>query len=313
MVWAQRGTAAIIASVPMSRGAPLGENPLRADYEALRIAARRDLRSTETGECILALATTALRYLAGNCRKARLVSRVPNKEYFSFERCRGVGVLSRPINGAWWDADEARAMRGWTDWETGRNMDAREQGRLAYTLVMAYCAASDLFDRNNKKGPATYFEWVVGHLIARLLGVDPTKRARIVVDGTPVRLTMDYLFDMGEGKPKIHLPLKMSTRERVVQAWAHQRILDAEHGAGGYRGILVVFAETKLDSRNREVVEICVPDQWLAYQVNLATMHRIYYFDPPARYVAMAEQHPVLHLRRFADFFAEKEEVLQMD
>lgn len=41
-------------------------------------------------------------------------------------------------------------------------------------------------------------------------------------------------------------------------AWSHQRLLDGAFGNNGYRAIMVCFAETKLDSRSLEVVEICV-------------------------------------------------------
>ena len=69
---------------------------------------------------------------------------------------------------------------------------------------------------------------------------------------------------------------------------------------------MVLFGETKLDSRSHEVVEICVPDQWLAYQALLAQMHRIYYFDTPERYRQLADQFPSLvNVQPFANFFTE--------
>jgi hypothetical protein len=130
------------------------------------------------------------------------------------------------------------------------------------------------------------------------------------VSGRSVRLTMDFLFDPGGGRPHIHLPVKMSTRERVVQAWAHQRLLDAAYEHASYRAILVVFSETKLDLQRREVVEICVPDQWLATQTHLARMDRIYYFDVPTRYADLARDFPIIQLRQFGEFFSARETVL---
>jgi hypothetical protein len=169
----------------------------------------------------------------------------------------------------------------------------------------------ELFDRQNKKGPATFFECYIGHLFAKAVGINPTKRVRLQVHGRDVLMTMDFLIDMGEQRRKVHLPVKMSTRERVVQAWAHQRLLDAAYGNNAYRGILVLFSETKLDSRSLEVVEICVPDQWLAYQSLLAHMDRIYYFDVPERYQTLTQQFPeVIAIKQFGEFFSEKEVVL---
>ena len=119
-----------------------------------------------------------------------------------------------------------------------------------------------------------------------------------------------YLFHLSE-KRRLHLAVKLSTRERVVQAWAHQRILDAAHGVGTYTGIMVLFGETKLASKSLEVVEVCVPDQWLVYQSFLSRMERIYYFDMPQRYAALAAKHPALiQIRQFARFFTEKDQVL---
>lgn len=124
-------------------------------------------------------------------------------------------------------------------------------------------------------------------------------------------MTMDFLFHMGSEGANVHLAVKMSTRERVVQAWAHQRLLDAAYGEGADKGILVVSSETKMDSRSLEVVEICVPDQWLAYQSLLAKIDRIYYFDVPARYEALTDRYPeVIQIRQFGEFFREAGEVV---
>jgi hypothetical protein len=147
----------------------------------------------------------------------------------------------------------------------------------------------------------------VGHLFARVIGVNPTREVTLPLVGLSPRMTMDFIFDVGEGRPKIHLPVKTSTRERVVQAWAYQRLLDAAFGHAKYRGILVVHSETKLDLRSREVIEICVPDQWLAYQRLLSKMDRIYYFDIPNRYAQLAAKFPDdIPLRQFSKNVCEK-------
>jgi hypothetical protein len=51
--------------------------------------------------------------------------------------------------------------------------------------------------------------------------------------------------------------------------------------------MMIVFAETKLDSKTHEVVEICVPDQWLIYQKYLAKIDNIFYFDLPEKYAQL--------------------------
>jgi len=284
--------------------------PLRTPYEALKHAALDNLGSRNTSSLIIDLVSICFEYLQTECTVVTLNSRVTDKRYFSFASKANPSILSRPVNESLFESDRAAIEKLWNRWKDGRKLALDLLSRLAYTMTIVYCAASDLFDRNNKKGPSTYFEWFVGHLFARAFGSNPTKKANFVVEGKTIRMTMDFLFNLGTGRSKVHLPVKMSTRERVVQAWAHQRLLDVFFGENQYRGILVVFSETKLDLQTREVVEICVPDQWLAYQILLARMHRIYYFDAPQRYLELAATFPVIRLKNFAEFFAEKEEVL---
>lgn len=286
--------------------------PLLAFYENTKEQCFKDLKSTESSEAILTLVLECLKLLQKGCTATDLKSLVADKEYFSFVDKRKPAALSRPINKAFFEGNPGKIAANWKAWEAKEPVSVEELTRLAYTMAMAYFAAVDLFDRNNKKGPATYFECLIGHLFARTFQKNPTKSATIEASKRKVKLTMDFLFDLGENKPKIHLPVKTSTRERVVQAWAHQRILDASYGNNVYKGLLVVFSETKLDLRKREVVEICVPDQWLAYQTLIAKMDRIYYFDTPQRYEQLAKELPdVFQLKHFSAFFTETEAILK--
>ena len=107
----------------------------------------------------------------------------------------------------------------WAEWSRGR-LGGGDLESFLYTVALSPCLALELFDRQNKKGPATYFECFVGHLVARAAGAEPRKRAVLPIQNRSVRLTMDFIFDLLE-KASIDLAVKMSTRERVVQAWAH--------------------------------------------------------------------------------------------
>lgn len=282
--------------------------PLHEPYKKLKKSAELNLRGKETSIQLLNLIQVSLEFLRDECEIIDVKSKVEGKNYGSFVR-KNTNLLSRPVNLELFENNVGQIVKNWTKWING-DREVMKSPSLSYTMVTAYCVASDLFDRNNKKGPATYFENFVGHLFAREFDVNPIKKATIPITGQSVRLTMDFLFDLGKKKPKIHLPVKMSTRERVVQAWAHQRLLDAAFGNGVYKGILVVHSETKLDLVNRDVVEICVPDQWLAYQSLLAKMHRIYYFDIPERYSKLTKEHPEIQLKHFSEFFTEKDVIL---
>lgn len=292
-----------------SRHRPAG--PLLAPYLNLKLLAKADLGSKAVSDQLLELTGISLLFLKDECSIVQLISRVSGKKYISFVKQTDPNILSRPVNVALFVPDIQELQVQWNSriW-ADRSRQPTEIDRLLYTMAMSYCVAADLFDKANKKGPATYFEYLIGHLMTQELGVNPTKKARLPIGKRDVLMTMDFIFDLGGNNPKVHLPVKLSTRERVVQAWAHQRLLDAAFGDAQFRGILVVFAETKLDQKTREVVEICVPEQWLAYQTLLARMDRIYYFDVPKRYADLAVAFPIIRLKQFGEFFTEKEEVL---
>ena len=283
------------------------DSVLRIEYEKVKQACSTDYKSIDATKAIFELVAASLTFLKRSCKPIKLVSRVAGKEYFTFTNGT---IVARPANKRLFLRSVKTIKALWKDWLSGR-ITPEGFSMLSYTTALAPCLAVELFDRQNKKGPATYFECYIGHLFAKALGVNPTKAARLPIENREVLMTMDFLIDVGDKHRKIHLPVKMSTRERVVQAWAHQRLLDAAYGEKVYRGIMVLFSETKLDSRSLEVVEICVPDQWVAYQTYLARMDRIYYFDMPERYRSLTETYPsVIAIKPFGDFFIEKEAVL---
>lgn len=276
---------------------------LNAAYNAVKTACRNDWRSERAGRAIIDLAAVSLDFLTSDCEQIPLISLVPGKEYISFSQN---GIVARPANARLYITDSSLVTRIWQQLTAGENPDADEMEQALYTIALAPCLAMELLNRNNKKSPATYFECLIGHIFAKSLNVAPVKGARLPVLESSVRMTMDFIFETSDNSPNIHLPVKMSTRERVVQAWAHQRLLDSAYGNGYYRGIMVVFSETKLDSRKLEVVEICVPDQWLAYQSLLSRMERIYYFDLPVRYQELTAHFPsVIQIQPFHEYFME--------
>ncbi len=281
---------------------------MRAEYANVKNLCRVDCKSPTVGEAILAFIMVSLEFLIDQCRPIELISGVPGKLYFTYAKD---SVIARPVNSSLFLTDPNLVSALWNRWLDDA-ISPHDFARLSYTAALAPCLAMEIFDRQNKKGPATYFECYIGHLFAKSLHTNPTKRVRLPVQGRDVLMTMDYLFDVEFAGRKVHLPVKMSTRERVVQGWAHQRLLDAAYGDGAFRGIMVLFSETKLDSRSLEVVEICVPDQWLVYQTLLAKMDRIYYFDIPTRYKALTNDYPeVISIQPFGEFFTEIEAVLR--
>ena len=279
---------------------------IRASYQAAKASCKQNWGADAAGRAIFHLARQSLQFLNSECSAVDLISLVPDKKYYSYS---WNDVVARPVNREFFIQEEDDLSRLWESWIRG-DIDGADFSRLSYTVALTPCLTMELFDRGNKKGPATYFECYIGHMFAKTFGVNPTKRVSLPVHGRSVRMTMDFLFDLGARK--VHVPVKMSTRERVVQAWAHQRLLDSAYGKGEYTGIMVLFSETKLDSRSHEVVEICVPDQWLAYQSLLSKMDRIYYFDLPKRYQDLTDSFPtVIQIKQFGEFFTEKDKVVR--
>lgn len=261
---------------------------LHDGYQAVKAASAASHSSANTRAIIKDVCRSTLRFLNADAELVRLNSRVPNKSYISYKTD---GAVARPANEALFVPDLAAFDAYWESWEKGQ-ISKPDLLKLLYTAALAPCLGMELFDKQNKKGPATFFECFIGNLIATQMGREPTRNARLKIGDAALRLTMDFLFDPTDDKPGLHVPVKMSTRERVVQAWSHQRLLDSAYGDGKYIGLMILFSETKLDSRNLEVVEICVPDQWLAYQTYLAKMDNIFYFDLPDRYAKMAAAYP---------------------
>ena len=281
---------------------------MRAEYAKVKNLCRSDCKSPATGSAIFEFVSVSLDYLLTQCQPIELVSKVPGKQYFTY----GKGdVIARPANKSLFLTDLFEVATLWNHWLEDE-ISPQAFARLSYTAALAPCLAMEIFDRQNKKGPATFFECFIGHLFAKAVDSNPTKRVRLPIRGHNVLMTMDFLFDVPATSQKIHLPIKMSTRERVVQAWAHQRLLDAAYGDEVFRGIMVLFSETKMNSRSLEVVEICVPDQWLIYQSLLAKMDRVYYFDLPKRYEHLSLENPdVISIKHFNQFFTEKGAVLR--
>lgn len=175
---------------------------------------------------------------------------------------------------------------------------------------MAYSAAADIIGKLDKKTPSTFFEIYIGNIFAREYKVNPTIRIQVDMDEIKTTLPTDFIFQPANQFIKIHLPIKLSTRERSIQAWAHQRVLEGIYGVGRFKGIMVVMAETNFVSKSLSVVEVCLPEQWRLYQMFVSQMTRIYYLDIPQKYEELPHKFPFIQVKPLSKFFAEKEELL---
>jgi hypothetical protein len=280
-------------------------------YERLKRAV-----GTEEGTVLIAeIVAECSLFLRSETHLLPLKSLVEGKRYFAFRHADSHARTSRPVNEDLFLADAAvlRELLGQLVANPSLSwLSAEECNRLIYTVAISFCAFNDVTADRDRQTPGTYFELLVGHLLALTFGVKPRKQVEVLtVEDERSTLPTDFIFDLGPKQLKFHVPVKTSTRERAVQVWAHQRILNGVYGEGRFKGILVALAETKVDLNKLEVVEICLPDQWAVYQRFVARMDRVYYLDLPPRYAELAGQFPYIPVKTFGAFFKEKEALIR--
>lgn len=269
-------------------------------------AGKVELKSDDLSKALADLTAFSLNYLE-ELTKTDLESKVPNKEYFMFENIE-TERNSRPVNKGLFisEFDTKNCEKIFRlDFE---GLDENELNRSLYTLAISYCAACDTLKKDDKKTPGTFFENFIGHLVARALDVNPAKHVTIPTLDEEIQLPTDFVFDLGEGNNRLHLPVKTSTRERVIQVWAHQRVLDGMHGVARFKGVLAALAETN-KQKDKSVVEVCLPQQWITYQMYIAQMYRVYYLDIPEKYMALKNRYPFIQVKPFSAIFSEIEKI----
>ena len=191
---------------------------LARQYHTLKAIASEDLGAIAVARLISEMALYAHEMLQ-RAERVQLTSRVAGKRYFGFKR----DSQSRPINESLYVEDEKDFNRLLKIFRRGfRSANGEDIVRSTYTIAYSIFAANDSCDVG-RKASATFFEILIGHIVAQVVGVSPRKKVRIPESGAD--LPTDYVFDPGAKSRKIHLPIKTSTRERAVQAWVHQLVL----------------------------------------------------------------------------------------
>lgn len=280
----------------------MSDVPLKS-YAALQKSFAADIGGAENRQAIGRVFHGCLDFLS-KAKREPLRSLIPGKDYFAF---RVADKLSRAVNAALFAPDE----RQWRAFDTAAakhdlNRFTPEQlTQIVYSVAISFCCYVDLTKSRDQKPPGTFFEYLVSHLFAWKIGVNPTTRIQVLNLDMDTTLPTDFIFNLGKDRPKFHLPIKTSTRERVIQVWAHQRVLDGVFGTGRFLGTPVILAETKTDTAKREVIEICLPEQWRIYQLHIAQLKRIYYLDVPATYVKLNDVFPPITVKSFGHFFFE--------
>ena len=250
-------------------------------------------------------------HLLSSKEKVLLNSQIINKEYFSYGENR---KLTRPINKNLYDHATDNMVNSFFEKlkiNSITDITAENITFIVYRIAISFCAAIDIIKESDQKTPGTFFEYLMGHLFSINFGVKPRNQIEVLNLDMKSKLPTDFIFDLGTNKPKFHVPVKTSTRERVVQVWAHQRVLDGVYGNGRFIGLLTCLAETKLDHKTKDVVEICLPEQWRLYQLFISQLKRVYYLDIPQKYSELNNFFPKIHVKQFGEFFHEKELLME--
>lgn len=213
-----------------------------------------------------------------------------------------------------------RLQTGQSPWSTA---DETEANRVIYTAVMSVACCFDIWQRNSRKTPGTFFEVFIAGLLKLafplatlskhipLLDIledsesgRPALASELLDEDEKGSVATDIVIGTSSRRGGVVLPLKITTRERIVQPFAHQRILDSAFGRGVYQSLIVCISETQLDEKSRSVKQVCVPGTIKLYQKYLAPIGGLYYCDVPQRY-AQDDVAKVLPVRSLGQLFAD--------
>lgn len=226
------------------------------------------------------------------------------KQYSVF---RVNGTISRPHLASLLLHDVGRFERAWD--KLAEAADARahlialpptEINSTLYTAVMSVCLCFDLWKPKSRKTPGTIFEVVLGSLLKAVLPAHARTKSIRLPDGEI--LSTDIVMMNDRIKAALVVAAKITTRERIVQPFAHQRILDSVFGAGKYSSLLACVSEMQRDEEET-AREICVPGTLRLFQRHLAPISGIYYLDPPGRYLE-SDVTSVVRVGTLGDLFA---------
>jgi len=202
---------------------PAGTAPVLAKiarrYELVKNQGLAVAQSPELSELIIQLTQTCLDFLSSGCEQVPLISKVPDKQYFSFKLTGTSNKISRPVNRELFNPGFRTALKNLQKAELTR-LSLRERMSFLYTVAMGYCCATDLLKTGDQKTPATFFECLIRHLLARAFGINPRTQVEVLrLEEEGTTLPTDLIFDLGGPRPKFHVPVKISTRERVISSF----------------------------------------------------------------------------------------------
>jgi hypothetical protein len=214
-------------------------------------------------------------------------------DYFTFGDIKSQAGVSRPIRTELFIVDPDEFESRWNAMVSSvgnTEADRRESNRAIYTCIQAFAASYDLFNRGARKTPGTFFEIILGSLLSIRISGKREKQVILKVNGETATVPTDIYFPSAN----FVVAAKVSTRDRIVQAWSHQLLLDnigSVLGLPPFRSILCVVGEVQLGNKpSQPYYPVTVQNQVALYQRHVAQLTGLYYLDPPAGYLALHKQ-----------------------
>jgi hypothetical protein len=278
--------------------------------KAYRVTKIKYDRGTNALSDALALGALCLRVLQANAelKAYSILAGPPAIEYWVAQQN---GKISRPYRPDLF-IDDLATFEGHTDLFLQDLQYARcatpRFDQVVYTTVTAFSLCYDIWKPGSRKTPGTFFEVLIGSA-ARLRFPNFVLTKHIPIRDLPVAETVDALAevetletsdvavealrgnsvstDLVLTDPRTSkgavVPLKITTRERIVQPFAHQRILDSAY-PNQFASFLACISEVQRDDTTGTVKQICVPGTVALFQEHLAKLNGLYYCDIPLRY-----------------------------
>ncbi len=217
--------------------------------------------------------------------------------------------FSRPVNDALLISDPTEFADLWTDvcnaskvcaGTLALSLDADVIDRVVYSAVIGFGCLTSLYGQGGQGAPGTFLEMIVGPLVSQLIGRMETSSISIPIPETGQTETVqtDLSFVDPSDSVVLVIPTKISTRERISQAFVHQRILETARPLGKrHRSVLVIANENNVmappgTAPASRTIAVCyvqdtlVPGTIVMYQKYVAELSGLYYLDAPARYIA---------------------------
>ncbi|MDP9440459.1 MAG: hypothetical protein M3P49_17260 [Actinomycetota bacterium] len=281
---------------------------IRRAFDALRRLRLRD--PMKSLEAVGRIAADCLTLLRDNCDLEEIEWRGKGtKTYRVFHRVGSpASSFSRAIRTELWIGERSLFEEKWTEFlEALRRADeapgalqtddAEMLDRLLYTAVIGFGASVDVFGAGDRGGPGTFFEMAVGPTVSLLTGRTETGAVLVPVPHTAdqtERVPVDLSFLDDRHPIQLVVPTKISTRERISQAFVHQAILNKAGHGRKYRSVLCIGNENNMFKKNTAaaksydnayVSDTLVPATIVQYQRYIAHLAGLYYLDPPHEYL----------------------------